>query len=38
MKSQEIAQLRLQNQRISSPEFEKPGDVLDWLGAVQAQD
>jgi hypothetical protein len=38
MKSQEIAQLRLQNQRISSPEFERPGDVVNWLGAVQAQD
>jgi len=29
---------RLQNQHIASTGFEKPGDVVKWLGAVQAQD
>ncbi len=33
-----IAQLRLLNQRISAPTFTDPGEVVDWLGAVQAQD
>lgn len=33
-----IAQLRLYNQHISSATFEKPGEVVAWLGAVQAQD
>ena len=34
----EIAHLRLLNQRISTPSIAKPGEVVDWLGAVQAQD
>jgi hypothetical protein len=34
----EIAHLRLLNQRISLPSFEEPGEVVDWLGVVQAQD
>jgi len=29
---------RLHNQRLSSPEFTRPADVVRWLGAVQAQD
>ena len=29
---------RLHNQRIASTTFKKPGDVVRWLGAVQAQD
>jgi hypothetical protein len=29
---------RLHNQSIASSPFEKPGDVVRWLGAVQAQD
>jgi len=29
---------RLHNQRLSSTRFEKPVDVVRWLGAVQAQD
>lgn len=33
-----IARWRLHNQRISQPTFERPGDVVGWLGAVQAQD
>ena len=38
MKVQGISHLRLLNQRISQPIFEKPVDVVDWLVAVQAQD
>jgi Winged helix DNA-binding domain len=34
----DIAQQRLHNQRISRQTFVRPGDVVDWLGAVQAQD
>ena len=34
----DIARLRLHNQRIAGATFEKPGDVVAWLGAVQAQD
>jgi hypothetical protein len=33
-----IARQRLYNQLIASNRFEKPGDVVGWLGAVQAQD
>ncbi len=29
---------RLHNQRIASTLFKKPGDVVRWLGAMQAQD
>lgn len=38
MTGQEIARLRLLNQRIALPSFNNPGDVVGWLGAVQAQD
>ncbi len=38
MKSSDIARLRLQNQLIAESKFAKPGDVVAWLGAVQAQD
>ena len=34
----DIAHQRLHNQYIGSATFEKPGDVVQWLGAVQAQD
>lgn len=33
-----IAQQRLHHQRIAYSTFENPGDVVHWLGAVQAQD
>ncbi len=33
-----IARQRLYNQRIAGSSFEQPGDVVTWLGAVQAQD
>jgi hypothetical protein len=36
--NQEIAHLRLLNQRISLPSFRDPGEVMDWLVAAQAQD
>ncbi|HQR34232.1 MAG TPA: winged helix DNA-binding domain-containing protein [Blastocatellia bacterium] len=38
MTSSDIARLRLQNQRIAESQFARPGDVVAWLGAVQAQD
>lgn len=38
MKNSDIARLRLAGQRISGTPFEKPGEVVAWLGAVQAQD
>lgn len=34
----DIARQRLASQRISGTSFEKPGEVVRWLGAVQAQD
>jgi hypothetical protein len=33
-----IARLRLANHGIANPTFVQPGDVLTWLGALQAQD
>jgi hypothetical protein len=38
MTSFDIARLRLHNQHISRSTFEKPADVVAWMGAVQAQD
>jgi winged helix DNA-binding protein len=38
MTRSDIARLRLHNQRIACATAEKPGDVVAWLGAVQAQD
>src|SRR5215510_7620425 len=38
MTGSDIARLRLNNQRIAYATVEKPGDVVAWLGAVQAQD
>ncbi|MDQ2888137.1 MAG: winged helix DNA-binding domain-containing protein [Chloroflexota bacterium] len=34
----DIVQQRLHSQHISRQTFAKPGDVVEWLGAVQAQD
>jgi hypothetical protein len=34
----DVARLRLHNQRITGATFETPGDVVAWLGSVQAQD
>src|SRR6266852_4895322 len=38
MTNLDIAHQRLHNQLITQRAFEKPGDVVEWLGAVQAQD
>ena len=38
MANLDIAHQRLHNQLITQRTFEKPGDVVEWLGAVQAQD
>jgi len=38
MKNLDIALERLKNQRLSSPDLKKAADVVQWLGAVQAQD
>src|SRR5687767_7011447 len=38
MTLKDIARYRLQLQQLAQPEFEKPADVVRWLGAVQAQD
>src|SRR6266581_6267053 len=38
MTHEDIAHQRLHNQFITQQTFEKAGDVLRWLGAVQAQD
>ena len=34
----DIISQRLHNQKLSSSEFQKPADVVRWMGAVQAQD
>ena len=34
----DVARRRLQNERLIGAPFEKPEDVVQWLGAVQAQD
>jgi hypothetical protein len=38
MDNQAIVQHRLANQQIARPNFEQPDEVVNWLGAVQAQD
>ncbi len=38
MTNLDIAQRRLSNQRIAETPFKKPDEVVQWLGAVQAQD
>src|SRR5581483_7294852 len=38
MTSLNIAHQRLLNQHIAATSFEKPSEVVSWLGAVQAQD
>lgn len=38
MTNSTIAHQRLANQRIAADPFERPADVVQWLGAVQAQD
>jgi hypothetical protein len=38
MNASEVARQRLHNQHLSSPDFIRPEDVVQWMGAVQAQD
>lgn len=38
MNSSDVLAQRLHNQKLSSPDFDKPTDVVRWFGAVQAQD
>src|SRR5262245_15140944 len=38
MKRSDIANQRLSNQHISQPRFREPAKVVEWLGAIQAQD
>ena len=38
MTGSDIARLRLHNQQIARAAFKQPGEVVAWLGAVQAQD
>lgn len=34
----QLLQLRLQNQQLSDPQFSTAGEVVEWMGAVQAQE
>ena len=38
MTMSDIIRLRLSNQMIAQTKFSQPGEVVEWLGAVQAQD
>ena len=38
MTDTDIALKRMWHRRISGPDFEKPAQVVQWMGAVQAQD
>lgn len=38
MKRAELVQQRIRNQRLRSSKFQRPVEVVRWLGAVQAQD
>ena len=38
MKEKQLLALRLQNQQLLNPQFKNVGDVVSWMGAVQAQD
>src|SRR5438045_2382402 len=38
MTDPDIAHRRLYNQHLTHPDFQSPGDVVRWFGAVQAQD
>lgn len=37
MNTSEIVQQRLQNQQVHQPGFEKPEELVQWMGAIQAQ-
>lgn len=38
MNARDILPLRLSNQRLATPQFRTPLEVVAWLGAVQSQD
>jgi hypothetical protein len=38
MTASEISQLRLINQHLTSPAFKNPADIVQYMGAIQAQD
>src|SRR5437879_13522612 len=38
MQNSDLARWRLRSQHISQPTLRSPGEVVAWLGAVQAQD
>src|SRR5215831_1449897 len=38
MNNSNILQQRLYNQQITHQSFQKPGEVVEWFGAIQAQD
>ena len=38
MNSSDVLAHRLRNQKLASPDFDKPADVVRWFGAMQAQD
>ena len=38
MNERTLLQLRLNNQQLVQSQFDKPGDLVAWMGAVQAQD
>jgi DNA glycosylase AlkZ-like len=38
MTASDMLRQRLHHQRLSSPDFTQPDDVVKWLGAIQAQD
>jgi hypothetical protein len=38
MTTTQLLQIRLHNQQLSQQQFDSPGDVVEWMGAVQAQD
>ena len=38
MNREQISNIRLQNQQLVKSNFEKPDELVEWMGAVQAQD
>lgn len=38
MTASDIRELRLRNQYLVSPHFTRPGDIVYYMGAIQAQD
>jgi hypothetical protein len=38
MKPSDISRIRLMNQSVATSEFKSPGEVANWMGALQAQD